>query len=305
MFRKITLATFAAVSLSSAAFAQKAIPPMPEKSSKIIKVEPTFDEVEAALKQHAPGMKIAVNNGVTSYIWTQEYNPPGTKELLNWNVEAMFTEKPDQSYALRLWFNCGELAEGYNPDTLLKLMEWNGAGKDSRAFFKLVPSGNAKSIYIVLDVPLADATKENIGLVISHYFDFAHETSHLWGALKTKPVPMKEQPIPSKDEAAVVIADLAGKWHGDVELDGEKVGEWAMTIEKDGFVLVSRVNTKATDPKVQILTGTGSINDKGQLVMELMNIEDKQVYDVKLDGKKLTLSMTAGTRTLEFKLKKM
>ncbi len=300
MLRKISLASLACVCLCGVSLAQKAVPPEPNTSSKATSEKLTHSQLEAVLKGYAPNLKASIDNGVTSYLWSQDYYPPGKKEALKWTVSAMFSEMPKQSQAVRLWFNCGVLADNFRPADLLAVMEWNGFHKQCRAFFKIVPQGKTKSVYIVLDVPATDMTAEQFPYVMDHYFAFAHDTSGLWQEL-INPKAITKAATPA---AKLQMQDLAGSWSGEVFFDEDKVGEWSAKIEKDGFLVLSRVNTTVKEPKVQILTGMGSINEDGKLVLKLMNVQDDQVYDVSLSGKKLTLSMGEAKSTLEIKLEK-
>lgn len=207
--------------------------------------------------------------------------------------------RPRRSPVARVWFNCQILPADANPARLAALLDWSGGHPASRAYFKTASHRDGSMLSLVADVPADDVTTDRFPRVIDGLFVMAHDTMYLWGPKLNEPLAK----VAAKP--AVTAKDLVGSWAGKVFRDGEKVGEYAVTLEADGFAMATRANTTVANPTMQLLTGKYAVAD-GKLTTRMSAppaaAVEENVYDVDLKGDAMTLTMKSGKAVLEIKL---
>ena len=213
--------------------------------------------------------------------WVSSYTPPGTQDVYDWRLQANIVSKPGHSDLARLWFNCGQMPKNPNSDRMAKMLEWNGSHPTSGAYFKIGPGSQGVQLSIVVDMPMSDVIEDKFVKVVDHMLQFAYDTMSIWAA-PGDPLATATRPVPS-------IQDLVGNWSGNVMDEDQKIGEWSVRIEEDGFVVLSRVNLQAAMPTVKMATGTARIEGNDLWIRFAGNSNQEEVYGLKHEENSLTL----------------
>jgi hypothetical protein len=221
--------------------------------------------------------------------WVASYNPPGTQEFYDWRLQANIVRKPGQSDIVRLWFNCGEMPAKPNAERMLKMLEWNGSHASSAAYFKSGPGSNGVQLSIIVDVPLNDVVPGKFEKAVEHMLAFAYETKAIWGA--------PGDPLSTNTRKHVTLEAISGHWSGvatkhETEHSqwSEEVGQWSAKIEADGFIVVSRVDTREVNRKVKVSTGTAWIEDDNLIIKFIDGTKREEHYQLTLTENALTLT---------------
>lgn len=220
--------------------------------------------------------------------WVASYRPPGTREIYDWRLQANVVGKPGQTDIVRLWFSCGEMPAKPNADRMLKMLEWNGSHASSGAYFKSGPGSNGVQLSIIVDVPVNDLVDGKFEKAVEHLLEFAYDTISIWDE--------PGKPLRSAESEQVTLESIAGQWSGvatQYEMEGqwsEEVGEWSAKIESDGFIVLSRVNTKDANPKVEVKTGIARIEGKELIIKYPAGTnQSEEVYHLSFRRDTLTL----------------
>ncbi|MEZ6130483.1 MAG: hypothetical protein R3C59_17495 [Planctomycetaceae bacterium] len=264
----------------------------------------TREALEAVIRANYTNVETQGTNPDSFILWTAEYTPPGKgSERLNWKVLAQVTERPGQAAMGRVWFECADLAPDVSSNDLHELLLKSAGHDQTRAYFKTyLMDKNIRRLALVLDVASEDVTAERFPVVINGLFQFAYDTSSLWGRLKASPAkPAAEMPAKSK-LPDVTLQQLAGMWKGDRKLNGKKNGEWVMQLAADGFLLLSRVDLTVADPKVNVLVGNAKVQG-AILTLNFDTGQPEETYEVTLQegGFVLTTGTEEQTTTIDLK----
>ena len=256
----------------------------------------TLESLGAVLKAKYPKeLQPATEKPLTFYTLKLQYYPPKSKTAMNWTVSCEVREPAGQAAMVRIWFNCQLMTEKANPDRLRSLIDWSGGHDVSRAYFKTANHKEGKMLSLVVDVPAEDVTADRFTRVMDALLLMAFDTSGIWGDLD-KPL------VTTPAKPAIAEKDILGAWSGKVILDDKEVGQYSVTFSEGGFLLVSRANTTVEKPQLDINTGGFKIVN-GQLVISMdKSAVKEEVYDINLNGKKLTLTMKQNKSVLKLDL---
>jgi hypothetical protein len=226
------------------------------------------------------------------------YTTRTTKQTLNWNVDFGVIHRGNKPL-VRIYFNCQTMPMNVDIDRLKALLSWSGDHAGCAAYFKTLPNGKQDQLYIVADYTGDTAAKANWSEEVNALFVMADDTLHLWSGDLSKPIVQKETKNETPKEKTKL--DINGLWDGKVTINDEGVGQYSMNFI-DGVVVGSRA--RKGDTSMSMLTGT-YILEGSKLTIEYKDVEKPEVYDVKMDGKTLTLTNKKGNSTLAIKLKKV
>jgi hypothetical protein len=240
---------------------------------------------------------IPIGEGEKRYFSVQglNYTLRSNKQDVRWNVEFGMVMRGEKQL-VRMYFSCQTMPENVNIARLKGFMSWSGDHTASTAFFKTISNGKTDQLYIVADYHLDAVKNTDWRKEVDKLFMMADDTLYLWSGDLSKPIGQKE----TKNETPKEKVSINGLWDGKVTIDDEEVGQYSMQF-MDGVIVASRAR-KGSD-SVSMLTGT-YILEGTKLTIEYKDVEKPEVYDVKLDGKTLTLSSKKGDKTLSVKLKK-
>lgn len=245
----------------------------------------TTDDLGAMLKEHYKSVDVASDGNTFSVSKLTHKLKSGL--MAEWSVQIGIMSRGLRSPVVRVFFPCQKLPTKQNSDRLAKLLNQNGGGTTSPAYF-MVGGKDSDWLYIVAEMTTEGLTGDILKEEVGDLFSFAEQTMTLWREDLTKSL---AKDMDTKD-------GLVGSWRLNRLLD-VNVGVTGLTLSNDGSGEMGVYEVSNAPPinkpgKYTLQGDELTFTTKGgtTLVFIVKQVGDELTITYKQDGETITRTLS-------------